>query len=98
MHEVLTSVAITNGDRVFDVTVSTVVYFSPLSDSLIDAYWKTGEPQDKAGGYGIQGKGSILVERIEGSFSNVVGLPLRETAQLLAKAGFLLWDETCRFE
>jgi septum formation protein len=56
-----------------------------VSDELILAYVKTREGIDKAGGYGIQGLGSILVERIEGTFDNVVGLPLRATLQLIEK-------------
>ncbi|MEJ2275199.1 MAG: Maf family protein, partial [Woeseiaceae bacterium] len=52
------------------------------------AYWQSGEPRDKAGAYGIQGLGGLFVERIEGSYSGVVGLPVFETAALLAEAGF----------
>ncbi len=91
-HEVLTSVAVTNGTHTHETTVATSVVFTAINDAQIEAYWKTGEPQDKAGGYGIQGRGSMLVERIEGSFSNVVGLPLRETGLLLLKAGFPIWE------
>jgi septum formation protein len=57
----------------------------PVSDELILAYVRTREGADKAGGYGIQGIGSILVEKIDGTFDNVVGLPLRATLQLIEK-------------
>jgi septum formation protein len=63
------------------------VTFKPLSQAEILAYWQTGEPQDKAGAYAIQGLASVLIESITGSFSGVMGLPLFETAQLLAKQG-----------
>lgn len=68
----------------------TVVYFRALSDREIQAYWDTGEPRDKAGAYAIQGRAALFVERIEGSFSGVVGLPLFETAELLHSAGISL--------
>ena len=63
-----------------------VIFASEVSDELIEAYVKTREGVDKAGGYGIQGMGSLLVERIEGSWDNVVGLPLRATLKLVEKA------------
>jgi septum formation protein len=63
------------------------VSFKPLSDAEIEHYCATGEPSDKAGGYAIQGRAALFVERLEGSYSGVVGLPLYETAQLLNKAG-----------
>jgi septum formation protein len=63
------------------------VTFKPLSQAEILAYWQTGEPQDKAGAYAIQGLASVFIESITGSFSGVMGLPLFETAQLLAKQG-----------
>lgn len=65
----------------------TDVTFRKLTLDEIAAYWQTGEPCDKAGGYAIQGLGSIFVEKIVGSFSGVMGLPLFETAQLLTKLG-----------
>jgi septum formation protein len=58
-----------------------------LSRAEVEAYWETGEPRDKAGAYAIQGLASIFIESITGSFSGVMGLPLFETAQLLAKQG-----------
>ena len=65
----------------------TEVTFKKLTLAEIAAYWQTGEPCDKAGGYAIQGLGSIFIEKIQGSFSAVMGLPLFETAQLLEKQG-----------
>jgi septum formation protein len=64
--------------------VETRVYFKPLSDRMIEEYLETGEPFDKAGAYGIQGAGARLVERIEGCYFNVVGLPLPRLVQLLS--------------
>lgn len=82
-HEVLTAVALVEGERIESRLVTTRVFFRPLARAEISAYWRTGEPQDKAGGYGIQGKGGAFVERIEGSYGAVVGLPLAQTAELL---------------
>ena len=59
--------------------VITEVYFAPFTEEIAAAYVATGEPLDKAGAYGIQGRGGVLVEKISGSYSNVVGLPLVET-------------------
>jgi septum formation protein len=67
--------------------VTTRVFLRAITSEEIDAYWATGEPQDKAGGYAIQGRAAIFVERLEGSHSAVVGLPLHETAALLARQG-----------
>jgi len=78
-------------ERQAHILVETRVRFKVLSDREMDRYWATGEPQDKAGGYGIQGKGAVFVEAIEGSYSNVVGLPLKETAELLAAQGLDIW-------
>ena len=68
-------------------TVQTKVYFRSISTHEMREYWRSGEPQDKAGGYGIQGLGAMFVKGIEGSYSNVVGLPLMEVDQALLKAG-----------
>ena len=67
--------------------VQTDVYFKSLDASEVRAYWETGEPADKAGGYGIQGLGAVFVNRIEGSYSNVVGLPLTEVHRELKSLG-----------
>jgi len=67
--------------------VRTSVEFCHLTPALIDAYLASDEPWDKAGGYAIQGLGGALVRRIDGSYSNVVGLPLCETRELLEEAG-----------
>ncbi len=70
--------------------VGTEVYFRDLTMDEMLNYWQTGEAQDKAGGYGIQGKGALFVQKIVGSYSNVVGLPLTETALLLRRFGVLV--------
>jgi len=68
------------------------VKFKALSEEEIDRYLMTPEPFDKAGAYGIQGLGALFVERIEGSYSNVMGLPLFETEALFARSGLSLWQ------
>jgi septum formation protein len=85
-HRVLTSVALLSDGRQFVDCVETRVRFMTLSANQIAAYWASGEPVDKAGGYGIQGLGSVFIEKIEGSYTAVVGLPLHETAKLLGQA------------
>ena len=86
-HQVLTAVAVVKAGLSKTVLVSTDVTFKTLSLSEMNNYWLTGEPQDKAGAYGIQGIGGQFVTRINGSYSAVVGLPLYETAQLLKELG-----------
>ncbi|MDQ3426193.1 MAG: Maf family protein [Gemmatimonadota bacterium] len=86
-HQVVTSVALSAGERLHQATDVTNVTFRRLSDELLEAYVATGEPMDKAGAYGIQGYGAALVERIEGDFFSVMGLPVRLVLQLLEKAG-----------
>ncbi|MGY6275691.1 Maf family protein [Methylomonas sp. MgM2] len=85
-HEVYSAVSLRGHGHWQAMSVSEVT-FRKLGDSEILSYWLTGEPYDKAGAYAIQGLGSIFVESIRGSFSGVMGLPLFETAQLLAKQG-----------
>ncbi len=82
-HQVYTAVAIVTKKIVKVVTVVTHVEFKELTEFEIIAYWQSGEPQDKAGSYGIQGLGGQFVKSIDGSYSSVVGLPLVETAMLL---------------
>lgn len=86
-HQVVTSVALVADGRVRQATDVTDVTFRPASDSVLVAYIATGEPMDKAGAYGIQGYGAALVERVEGDFFGVMGLPLRLVLQLLEEAG-----------
>ena len=92
-HTVLTGVCLTDGETFKTRVVATEVAFKPISETLATAYWRTGEGADKAGGYGIQGIGSIFVARMEGSYSAVVGLPLAETEELLNAFGFDPWRE-----
>ena len=87
MHEVITALCLAgNGDTVSQ-QVTTRVLFASLDRETCEAYLSTDEPWDKAGAYGIQGLGGALVARIEGSYSNVVGLPLHETWQMLYQQG-----------
>ncbi len=87
VHQVLTAVAVVKAEISKTVLVTTNVEFKTLSTDEIQQYWLTGEPKDKAGGYGIQGTGGQFVKQISGSYSAVVGLPLYETAQLLTEFG-----------
>ncbi|MEZ5552594.1 MAG: nucleoside triphosphate pyrophosphatase [Pseudomonadales bacterium] len=90
-HRVHTAVAVCNGDRLLVDLVSTRVRFRDISAEEAQRYWESGEPVDKAGGYGIQGIGGIFAASIEGSYSAVVGLPLTETERLLAQMGVDTW-------
>ncbi len=82
-HHVHTAVVLLDGARETHRMVTTLVRFRALTASEIEAYIATGEPFDKAGGYGIQGRGGALVDVVRGSYTNVVGLPLAETLTLL---------------
>ena len=75
-HLVVTGCCITDGTHKREFSVTSRVFFYPLSDEDIRDYIATGEPMDKAGAYGIQGKGSLLIEKIQGDYFNIVGLPL----------------------
>ena len=86
-HEVRTSIALAmEGPLLTDTSISSVT-FRALNDDEIQRYCATPEPYDKAGGYGIQGLAALFIERIEGSYTGVMGLPLFETGRLLQKAG-----------
>lgn len=87
-HEVVTGLALRLGAETRSTTARTSVIFRPLDRREIAAYVGTGEPLDKAGAYGIQGFGSALVERIEGDFFNVMGLPVPALLALLRAGGF----------
>jgi septum formation protein len=86
-HQVLTAIAAVKNNQISSAIISTDVTFKALTVEEIQRYWHTGEPQDKAGAYGIQGIGGQFVTQIKGSYSAVVGLPLYETAKLLAELG-----------
>lgn len=82
-HSVLTGTSLYHGKQTSVFTTETLVTFYPLSDAEIEAYLDTGEPFDKAGAYGIQGKGALLVQGIEGDYFNVVGLPVAALSRAL---------------
>ena len=86
-HMVYTGVAVVYKDKIYQTCGATAVYMRALSEDRIDWYVGTGEPMDKAGAYGIQGYGALLVEKIEGCYFNVVGLPLIPVADCLEQIG-----------
>ncbi len=89
-HSVITAVAVRSGDRLLEKQVTTAVKFKHMSDAEISAYIRSDEWQGKAGGYAIQGIAAAFIPWINGSYSNVVGLPLAQTAGLLTGAGYAL--------
>ncbi len=86
-HQVFTGVAVVNSGSIHTALSVSEVFFEQLSDAQIAAYWRTGEAQDKAGGYAIQGHAAVFVTRLVGSYSGVMGLPLHETCKLLKAIG-----------
>lgn len=90
-HRVLSAVALLGRADRLALNVSEVS-FRPIGEGEARAYWASGEPADKAGGYAIQGLGALFVRELRGSYSGVMGLPVYETAQLLAAEGILLLD------
>jgi septum formation protein len=91
-HEVLTAVALVGEHGIGERLSSNTVCFRKISSDECAAYWETGEPRDKAGGYAIQGLGAVFVESLSGSYSAVMGLPLFETGELLQAAGIQYWN------
>ncbi|MBQ9564794.1 MAG: septum formation inhibitor Maf [Synergistaceae bacterium] len=98
-HEVMTGVALRRGGQLLSGLERTAVHFRPLSEDEIAAYAATGEGDDKAGAYAIQGRGALLIASIEGDYFNVVGLPLCRLGRMLEELGLTLksllqWEET----
>ena len=89
-HTVHTGVAIIKGEESAACAERTEVFFRDLTDAEISAYIKTGEPMDKAGAYGVQGGGAVFVERIEGDFFSVMGLPLCRLSIMLREFGIFV--------
>jgi len=89
-HEVFTGIAIKKQDKILSDFEVTRVKFYKLKEEEIEAYIATGEPFDKAGAYGIQEKGALLVERLDGCYFNVVGLPVGKFVRMLGKFGIKL--------
>ncbi|MBR3640682.1 MAG: septum formation protein Maf [Oscillibacter sp.] len=89
-HTVCTGVTLRRGERIETESEATDVYFRPASEAELLAYIATGEPMDKAGAYGVQGKGALLVEKLDGDFFNVMGLPLLRLSRMLERFGVKL--------
>ena len=89
-HTVCTGVTVRQGNRSLTESESTAVIFRSATETELRSYIATGEPMDKAGAYGVQGKGALLVERLEGDFFNVMGLPVLRLSRMLAQFGIRL--------
>ena len=92
-HQVCTGVTVSRGERMETKTETTAVTFRPLTQDEIWGYIRSGEPFDKAGGYGVQGKAALFVPKIEGDYFNVMGLPLFLLGGMLADFGVKLFSE-----
>jgi septum formation protein len=90
-HQVITAVALRRGARIWQKDSVSAVKFKRLSDAELNAYLACGEWQGKAGAYGIQGAAGAFIPWISGSYTGIMGLPLAETAMLLAAAGYPVW-------
>ena len=88
-HTVHTAIAVARGGEVVSAVEDVAVTFRPLADDEVDAYVRTREPMDKAGAYGIQGYGATIVERIDGDYFAVMGLPLRRLVELFGRVGLV---------
>lgn len=86
-HTVCTGVTVRQGGRLLTESESTAVFFRPAAQDELRRYIRTGEPMDKAGAYGVQGRGALLVERLEGDFFNVMGLPVLRLSRMLQQFG-----------
>ena len=91
-HTVCTGVTVRQGDRCLTESESTEVFFRPASQAELLGYIATGEPMDKAGAYGVQGKGALLVEGLHGDFFNVMGLPVLRLSRMLERFGVSFFD------
>lgn len=91
-HTVCTGVTVRQGGRSITESESTEVYFRPATEAELRGYIATGEPMDKAGAYGVQGKGALLVERLNGDFFNVMGLPVLRLSRMLGQFGVSFFD------
>jgi septum formation protein len=91
-HQVLTAVALATAGGVGFRLSASEVRLRAVTAAECAAYWESGEPHDKAGGYAIQGRGALFIEHLSGSYSGVMGLPLFETGELLAAAGIPVWS------
>ena len=89
-HTVCTGVTVRQGEKALTHAQHTDVYFRPATQRELKAYIAGGEPMDKAGAYGVQGQGALLVERIDGDFFNVMGLPVVLLAEMLGEFGIQL--------
>ena len=91
-HTVCTGVTVRQGDKIITESESTEVYFRTATEAELRSYIATGEPMDKAGSYGIQEKGALLVEKIHGDYFNVMGLPVLRLSRMLEQFGLYAFD------
>ena len=91
-HTVCTGVTVRQGEKILTRAAQTKVWFRTASQQELLAYIRTGEPMDKAGAYGVQGQGALLVERLDGDFFNVMGLPVLLLSRMLESFGVNLFS------